>query len=97
MAEENGENRTLSEVRLRGWEQVLWDERTTQKALAVDCPIGTMKKSSQALNQGLRSKGIKGMRSYLAPGETARETTFLRTFLMAAYDLLEYFQTINCI
>lgn len=56
-----------------------------------------VKKPIQALTQGLCSKGVKGMRSYLALGETARETTFLRTFLMAAYDLLKYFQTINCI
>lgn len=55
------------------------------------------KKPSWVLTKGLCSKGIKAMRSYLALGETARETTFLRTFLMAAYDLLEYFQTINCI
>lgn len=47
-----------------------------------------VKKLSQAHNHGLHFKRIKRMRSYLAVEKEAKETTFLRIFLMAVYDLL---------
>lgn len=80
-----GEGGKIGHLVKQGWGEVNGHGSTEHnpKGTSSDCPAGTAKKLSRALNQGLSSKG---MRSYLARGETARHY-ILEDFLVAAYDL----------